>query len=99
MVSSTSLDVWYKKVKPNISQAQEAFILALENIGKPCKAEDVAKHLRKFPHEISGRVSELLKAELIEIVGREKNDKGNYCYLLQIKKQPIVSENNQLNLF
>lgn len=98
MASATSLDVWYRKMLPNIRQAEEAYLNALERLGRATN-EKVARSMGKLPHETSGRRISLLRANLIKIVGREVNEKGNGCDVLEPNYPKPVQENNQLNLF
>ncbi|MHC1738440.1 MAG: hypothetical protein AB9882_11950 [Ignavibacteriaceae bacterium] len=61
----------------------------------PVTTEDISRILRKYPHSISGRVTELRDLNLVEFAGeRVINDSGRSASLWK-----IIPESPQLRLF
>lgn len=79
-MNPNSLIVWYDKVKPKLSEKQSIVLAAIVNL-ETATIYQVARYLDVFPNQISGRFSELVKKELIQVSGiREESGRPHSIY-------------------
>lgn len=73
MQNTNSLTVYYNDILPNLPKKQKRVAEAIELLNQ-ATCYQVARFLNVFPHQISGRFSELKKKGIIKIVGTKMQD-------------------------
>lgn len=73
-MNKNSLKVYYNEILPNLANKQKEVAEAVEKLNT-CTIYQAARHLNKFPNQISGRFTELTRKGVIKVVDVIYQDK------------------------
>lgn len=75
-MNQLSLTAYFSRVEPTLTRREKEVLEVIEEIF-PVTCEGVARHMGKFPHQISGRFTGLKKKNQIRVVDEVLNNEGN----------------------
>ena len=68
-VAETSLQAYLQKKDEGSLEGDQKTVYQIIKNNQPISSEAVARRMNKYPHQISGRFTELLDKNMIEITG------------------------------
>lgn len=97
----TNLKEW-NKIKDNVSQRESDILNVALVLNRPVSLDDISLRLGCQPHEISGRISELKRKQILVVHSKGTNQKGNPCAFYSYKKFHIsahqsIAEEEMIN--
>lgn len=70
--------LYHSKIRKELTNRENEVLSAIEEIARPCTMHEVAKHLSRELHAVSGRFSELVKKGFLEITGTSTGNRSLY---------------------
>jgi len=83
--AETSLQAYMTKKKDGSLEGDQKRVYEIIESEGPISSEAVARRMQKYPHQISGRFTELLDKDIIEISGFTTNSNDNQVRQYEVK--------------
>jgi len=84
--AATSLQAYYNKKEEGTLTGDRQKVYQVIKDNQPISGSMIARKLQKPSHSISGRITELLDADKIEVAGHTRNRFDNKVRTYEVKK-------------